>query len=539
MTYSSPVASAEAPFISTPGGNEPTEDELKVADKIAFLAAQHARGEEITPTMITDGLTPDHWANARLRTYCLKSLSIKAADFDRAMHQHKIKHTLGYIPASVTDYVEREAARLKMTVHFNGSMSAITKPMLYDRTDASSMVIEEGELQHLDAWNKRLVNTHRNRRVRLHDWKQDLRVQCQNLGLRFAKDAINDAAEAWFREQKDARLYLVRADVSEGLLTIEREQDKASLIAVCRAAFAETEEPEYVAAVIQKFVWQVKRKMFGLPITNHLMPVLLGPQGKGKSTFLWQMLAPVDEVVSPTTFSQLTDERNIDLLNNYVLVFDEMSGATKADLEVVKNAITASVMARRPMTTNLNVTVPQNATLIGSSNALSVGDLIRDPTGLRRFAGLVFSDDPDYAVINGHDWMMTWRAVDMDGPDPMDAFMATLRKRQEEHREKSRVEDWLADFTPSQPSYKSNDLYLLYQTWESTYAASGRGLTATAWATEMSRIERDGTPVFRKRRGRDANFWDAVEAPQVNPGKAKVLQMRDRLAALKAQGDRT
>jgi hypothetical protein len=64
-------------------------------------------------------------------------------------------------------------------------------------------------------------------------------------------------------------------------------------------------------------------------------------------------------------------------------------------------------------------------------------------------------------------------------------------------------------------------------------------LTATAWATEMSRIERDGTPVFRKRRGRDANFWDAVEAPQVNPGKAKVLQMRDRLAALKAQGDRT
>ena len=66
------------------------------------------------------------------------------------------------------------------------------------------------------------------------------------------------------------------------------------------AGFGGEHPPGFVAGVLRKFIWQVKRKMLNLPVTNHLMPILSGPQGKGKSTFLMRFLPPVEEVAIPS-----------------------------------------------------------------------------------------------------------------------------------------------------------------------------------------------------------------------------------------------
>src|SRR5690606_33804221 len=94
-------------------------------------------------------------------------------------------------------------------------------------------------------------------------------------------------------------------------------------------------------------------KALGLKITNHLMPVLLGPQGKGKSTFVLDFLTrPVSELCASTDFSEIQDGRTAELWKHLVLFLDEMGHAAKADIDVIKNRITSPTITYRPMGTN-------------------------------------------------------------------------------------------------------------------------------------------------------------------------------------------
>lgn len=71
---------------------------------------------------------------------------------------------------------------------------------------------------------------------------------------------------------------------------------------------------------------QAKRKANDLPVSNHLMPVILGPQGNGKSTLVRHLLAPIDELTVDTDFAAITDERIISIWQSYVGFLGEMKG---------------------------------------------------------------------------------------------------------------------------------------------------------------------------------------------------------------------
>jgi predicted P-loop ATPase len=234
-----------------------------------------------------------------------------------------------------------------------------------------------------------------------------------------------------------------------------------------RAAFDTSDTSQgFAIAVIKKFMWQVKRKGMGLPVTNHLMPVLTGRQGGGKSTLVGNMLQPIFDGVKQTTFADISDNRLIDLWETPVLFMDEMSGAKKADMNIVKQSITASVLTRRPMRSNTDVQVQQCATFIGCSNE-GLGEIIRDSSGIRRFAELDFAPCPDWEAMKEIDWLMLWHSVDEYGDDPSLHVMDALKEQQEDNRNMCSVEMWAREHAHEFKDWrKAGVLHEHFQDWE-------------------------------------------------------------------------
>ena len=125
---------------------------------------------------------------------------------------------------------------------------------------------------------------------------------------------------------------------------------------------------DFIVAVLLKYIHQVKRKMHGLDVERHLMPILLGKTGCGKTTFVRALIQPLGEVAADTDFKQIADERVIDMWLNFVLFVDEMGWSTKAEADLVKYVISAKKLDRRRMQQNHTDQIDQNSTLIGTSN---------------------------------------------------------------------------------------------------------------------------------------------------------------------------
>jgi hypothetical protein len=248
-----------------------------------------------------------------------------------------------------------------------------------------------------------------------------------------------------------------------------------------------------VLGVLKKFIWQTKRKMNGLTITNHLMAVLIGAQGKGKTTFVEALIAPLADLKVNTDFKAIDDERNIDLWTNYIMFFDEMGYATRTDVDTLKNKITCATLTRRPMRSNALEVVRQNATFIGCSNK-ELSQLIFDPTGVRRFAPLRFSDTPDWSFINSTDFSALWQSVELNAVDPCDAIMTELREIQEGARAKGKLESWIEHFDwRAAPDNRMTipELHTMHVEWASKHLG-GRGLLLDDFRTELNKIIREG-----------------------------------------------
>jgi hypothetical protein len=164
-------------------------------------------------------------------------------------------------------------------------------------------------------------------------------------------------------------------------------------------------------AVLAHWIASVKRKMNRQPALWHLMPVLVGGQGIGKSTVLKHLLSPVRDVTISFTLDEMTDNRCVFALENYfVMVFDEMQGARKTEIEKLKNKITAEQAGGRPMRSNDVVDVQVNCMFIGTSNK-EVALLVKDETGMRRFYELR-CQDKFLSACTKVDMLAVWRGVD-------------------------------------------------------------------------------------------------------------------------------
>lgn len=199
-------------------------------------------------------------------------------------------------------------------------------------------------------------------------------------------------------------------------------------------------------AVVKHFIWQVKRKLSGQAVEHHMMPVLFGRSGAGKSVAVSRLIEPLRAVALQTDMSIFGDQfSRRAFARNFLVFFDELQGSDNADVNAMKQIITAPVIEWRAMRSERVMSAPQNSTFIGCSND-PVRDRIKDPTSSRRFWQINCADQIDWQAVNSIDYLALWRSVDENAPTPILEHLSEVRKVQEtEIRVKDIVEQWVEE----------------------------------------------------------------------------------------------
>jgi len=199
--------------------------------------------------------------------------------------------------------------------------------------------------------------------------------------------------------------------------------------------------------VIAHWIWTVKRKGFDRPVKHQIMPVLYGPQGGGKSRSLENLIKPIENFRLTIGMNQLDDERIYDSLsNNFVILFDELQGVERADMNALKRQITSTHNSYRKLYGHEVLIVPMRCGFIGATNK-PIAESFSDSTGMRRFWELNCQSKIDWEAVNNIDYTELWKGVDEsleDGYLTGDALQQVLEKQQDLVN-KDDIEEFLLD----------------------------------------------------------------------------------------------
>jgi len=166
-----------------------------------------------------------------------------------------------------------------------------------------------------------------------------------------------------------------------------------------------------VIHVLAHFLWQVKRRLVDQEVLYHIMPILFGVQGGGKSKSLQHLFSPLTNLTLDLGLTEVTDPRFYFSLNrNFVCVLDEMAGARKTDVDILKKQISATYNDVRKLGGNIVTKIKQNASFIGTTNR-PVNELIFDSTGARRFYEVKTLDLLDWEAINKINYSELYRGI--------------------------------------------------------------------------------------------------------------------------------
>lgn len=292
-------------------------------------------------------------------------------------------------------------------------------------------------------------------------------LDAENERLKYSDDKIKHALNIWMAEQK-------KAVISSHISRIEFDP-ALSIDAVSRFLLAATGSiKELEVAVICHFVWQIKRKLLGLKVGNHLMPIFVGKHRGGKTEAIKKLLSPIEQLcLMANDMTVITDERGIKALNdNYCIFFDEMAKAGKVDADRMKNIITSDYVSYRIMRTNQYASLRHNSVFIGATNH-HIRDLIFDHTSARRFYEIKTLDVLNHQEINSIPYTEIWKSINPLADSPIIEFLQELDHAQEsEIRNKCFVEEWLTSWcktigleTPHQQWSKPKDLYTNFKQW--------------------------------------------------------------------------
>ncbi|WP_188064125.1 VapE domain-containing protein [Sphingobium sp. KCTC 72723] len=443
----------------------PTYDAM-IAQIITKLTGDKLSGVPIDK-MATLRLLDINEDNSTLREWLATSNVMKKPDFDKAIKRiardARIEAALGFVPKDAEDLVRRYAEAQKVTLTPSGLLKRSKAFRLDGGDEVNASNCDTSAVTQLvyDVANAEGAN--------LDSFGRELRLLCAKFELNYRDTVIGDALDTW-RED------VVRQTKVETLFSVRYEKGKATG-PIGQKMWADMELAcfdisatviGFPTAVIKKFMWQVKRKARGMTVTNHLMPVLSGAQGKGKTHFVQTMTKPLEHFKREVDFNIITDGKTADIWSSLILFIDEMGFFKKQDVDVVKNVLTADVRSIRTMRQNSSAPIRNHSTFIGCTNK-SLGQLIRDETGGRRFAELVWRNDPDWDALNAVDWPLLWQSVDETAKDPLIAagMMETLVEQQEENRNQSPVEVWALEFGHTIKNWTlAKDMHLGFREWE-------------------------------------------------------------------------
>lgn len=265
-----------------------------------------------------------------------------------------------------------------------------------------------------------------------------LRLDAHEQDLEDLRSYIRDALNVHRHERSKVAL----TELTQKLTYSSTQDDPVAswVTAVCG------KNSELDVVVMKHFIWQVKRKLAGLEVIHHCMPVLFGKSGAGKSVAVSRLIDPLRAVALQTDMSIFSDPfSRRAFARNFLVFFDELQGSDNADVNAMKQIITAPVIEWRAMRSERVMSAPQNSTFIGCSND-PVRDRIKDPTSSRRFWQINCADQIDWQAINGIDYLALWRSVDKNAPSPILEHLSEIRKVQEvEIRVKDIVEQWVEE----------------------------------------------------------------------------------------------
>lgn len=159
-----------------------------------------------------------------------------------------------------------------------------------------------------------------------------------------------------------------------------------------------TEQNIYTAAVMRKSLTAAVARVMRPGIKYDLVPVFVGGQGQGKSTFI-RMLGRA--WYSDSFVAVSGKEAYEQLQGAWVMEIAELSALRKAEVETIKHYVSKQEDAYRHAYGHVTETKPRQVVFFGTSNKK---DFLRDTTGNRRFMPVdtgvcaptksVFSFDP-------------------------------------------------------------------------------------------------------------------------------------------------
>jgi hypothetical protein len=240
---------------------------------------------------------------------------------------------------------------------------------------------------------------------------------------------------------------LRRIHLREILKTVEYDpsQDDSELrkwMSLVNRNYNETD-----VAVYKHWIQNVKRKMMGLTVQNHLFPIGCGSQGAGKTEATKVLIKPVKDFTLQFTVDQLADLTILGAFeDNYVVVCDEMAKADKAEIATLKRIVTNETVDGRPPYAPRPEKLRQNCSFVGLTNA-PVKSLIKDEE-MRRFYEMPFTarDESEFVEMDNIDAFKIWRCVDHENMNCyFTPFKSLIRLAQIEISTRDPITVWMGD----------------------------------------------------------------------------------------------
>lgn len=241
-------------------------------------------------------------------------------------------------------------------------------------------------------------------------------------------------------------------------------------------------ESEDDLMVMAHWLWLIKRNAFEKSVIYQIMPVLYGRQGAGKTKALDVLIAPIKDFRLTIGMNQLSDERVFEgLSTNFIVLFDELQGVERADMNALKKQITATHNSYRKLYSHSVVNIPMRCSFIGATNK-PISESLNDSTGMRRFWQIKTLDKIDWAAVNSISSKDIYMGIDENLEDgylkgaPLDRVAETQKSYvNAEPAEEFLKEHGLLSESPDSVLISSQDLYDAFGMWTGRVGVRSKG----------------------------------------------------------------
>lgn len=346
---------------------------------------------------------------------------------------------LGKIPKNEYEFVDFILEKWNTDMTFQGIFH-IETDYVYDGT-----VVSKRDFETLDEKQRLQVVFADPKRLTAKEILRELIYNNRMLKLNYNDRELGHALGRWIDRNKNLIKSIILSRLSYAG-QVEQELAEVEWDRLVKAITGVNLDETKI--VLKHFIWQVKRKMRDLPVRDHMMIVLFGAQGSGKSTLVKDYLCkPIADFVASTDFATITDERNHDIWLYLVLIFDEMGRSTSSHIDDIKRKITDYSFNGRNMGTNTSTIVRNCSTMIGTTNR-DISRLLYDDTGMRRFFQIDCLRQMDWNTFSQIKFLALWRSVNENEDSPLKqdfTLYQSIQKIQNGKRQITLLEQWLRD----------------------------------------------------------------------------------------------